>query len=120
MTVIGISDDSPEELASWAADADFPVLLAHDKAHAVAQAYGLGLRSSGNIASRSVIVVGPDGRVAWTALQFRGIDPSAYEELGAEVARVAPALDEGVEDLPQGMDDGFDGERLEGIELPDC
>lgn len=98
MTVIGISDDSPEELASWAADADFPVLFAHDEGHAVAQAFGLGLRSSGNIASRSVIVVGPDGKIAWATEQFRAIDPTAYEELGAEVARVAPALDEGMED----------------------
>ena len=96
MTVIGISDDSPEELGSWAADADFPVLFATDEGHEVAEAYGLGLRSSGNIASRSVVVVGPDGRVAWTTLQFRGIDPTAYDELRAEVARVAPALDEGM------------------------
>ncbi len=98
MTVIGISDDSPEELASWAADADFPVLFATDEGHAAAEAYGLGLRDSGNIASRSVIVVGPDGRVVWTALRFREIDPTAYEELGREVDRVAPALDDANED----------------------
>ncbi len=98
MNVIGISDDPPEELASWAADADFPFLFATDEGHAAADAYGLGLRESGNIASRSVIVVGPDGRVAWTALRFREIDPTAYEELGREIERVAPALDEANED----------------------
>ena len=98
MNVIGVSDDSPEELASWAADADFPFLFATDEGHAVAEAFGLGLRDSGNIASRSVIVVGPDGRVAWTALRFREIDPTAYEELGGEVDRVAPALEEANED----------------------
>ena len=110
VTVIGISDDSPEELASWASDANFPVLFATDEGHEVAEAYGLGLRSSGNIASRSVIVIGPDGRIAWSALRFREIDPTAYDELQAEVARVAPALDEG-EDRQQG---------LEGAGLPDC
>ena len=94
VTVIGISDDSVEELASWASDADFPVLFAHDEGHEVAEAFGLGLRTSGNIASRSVIVVGPDGRIAWVTERFREIDPTAYEELGAEVDRVAPALDD--------------------------
>ena len=94
VTVIGISDDSAEELASWAADADFPFLFAQDEGHDVAEAYGLGLRTSGNIASRSVIVVGPNGKIAWVTERFREIDPIAYEELGAEVERVAPSLDE--------------------------
>ena len=94
VTVIGISNDSAEELASWAADADFPLLFAQDEGHDVAEAYGLGLRTSGNIASRSVIVVGPNGKIAWVTERFREIDPTAYEELGAEVERVAPSLDE--------------------------
>jgi len=111
VSVIGISDDSPEELASWAADADFPVLFTHDEGHEVAESYGLGLRSSGNIASRSVIVVGPDGKVAWVTERFREIDPTAYEELGAEVDRVAPAMDEGG-DEPQ--------ETEGGAGQPDC
>ncbi len=111
VTVIGISDDSAEELGSWAADADFPVLFAQDEGHEVAEAYGLGLRTSGNIASRSVIVIGPDGRIAWVTERFREIDPTAYEELGAEVERVAPALDEGDD---ESMDDGPEGAG------PDC
>ena len=95
VTVIGISDDPAEELASWAADADFPILFAQDEGHRVAEAYGLGLRTSGNIASRSVIVIDPDGKVAWVTERFREIDPTAYDELAAEVDRVAPALDAG-------------------------
>jgi len=94
VTVIGISDDSTEKLASWAADADFPMLFAQDKDHEVAKAYNVGIRLTGNISSRAIIVIDPDGKVAWTTEKFRAIDPTAYEELGVEVARVAPALDD--------------------------
>jgi peroxiredoxin Q/BCP len=105
VTVIGISDDSAEELGSWAADADFPILFAQDEGHSVAESFGLGLRTSGNIASRSVIVVGPDGKIAWVTERFREIDPTAYDELGAEVDRVAPMMDEGG-DQPQDVEGG--------------
>jgi peroxiredoxin Q/BCP len=110
VTVIGISDDSVEELGSWAADADFPVLFAQDEGHTVAESYGLGLRTSGNIASRSVIVVGPDGKIAWVTERFREIDPTAYDELGAEVDRVAPMMDDG----------GDQSQDLEAGAGPDC
>jgi peroxiredoxin Q/BCP len=105
VTVIGISDDSAEELGSWAADADFPILFAQDEGHSVAESFGLGLRTSGNIASRSVIVVGPDGKIAWVTERFREIDPTAYDELGAEVDRVVPMMDEGG-DQPQDVEGG--------------
>jgi len=40
--------------------------------------------------SRSVIVVGPDGRIAGVIPQFRQVDPQAYEELGAMIDAVTP------------------------------
>jgi hypothetical protein len=43
--------------------------------------------------SRAVIVVGPDGRIAGVVPQFRHTDPTAYEEPGAIVDRVTPALE---------------------------
>ena len=94
VTVLALSNDPVEELASWAADSDFPVLFGSDATSDAAEAYGVGKRDNGMPASRAVVVVGPDGRVAWATSQFREIDPTAYEELAAAVAEVAPALDE--------------------------
>ena len=92
MVVIGISNDSVEELASWAKDADFPFLFASDGANdgATYAAFGGGLRDNDMVDSRSVIVVGPDGRISGVIPQFRQVDPTAYEELGAMVDAVTP------------------------------
>ena len=89
---MGISNDSPEELASWAKDADFPFLFASDAANegATYTAFGGGLRDNNMVDSRAVIVVGPDGRIAGTIQQFNPNDPMAYEELGTIVDRVTP------------------------------
>ena len=97
MTVIGISNDSPEEMASWMADADFPFLFATDIEGRTADSFGTGLNANAMVARRTVIVVDPEGRISYTAFPFRQIDPAAYEELGAAVAAVAPPLDVGQE-----------------------
>ena len=89
VTVLGISNDSAEDLASWAADADFPFLFGSDSGNSAAVAYGVGLMGNGMPASRAVVVVDPEGRVAWTTAEFNGIDPMAYEDLAAAVAEVA-------------------------------
>ena len=92
MVVIGISNDSVEELASWAKDADFPFLFASDGANdgATYAAFGGGLRDNDMVDSRSVIVVGPDGRISGVIPQFQQVDPTAYEALGAMVDAVTP------------------------------
>ena len=89
VTILAISNDSAEDLASWAADADFPFLFGGDSDNSAAVAYGVGLRGNGMPASRAVVVVDPEGRVAWTTAEFNGIDPMAYEELATAVAEVA-------------------------------
>ena len=90
--VMGISNDSVEELQAWLKDADFPFVFASDAANdgATYTAFGGGLRGNNMVDSRSVIVVGPDGRVAGVIPQFNQADPMAYEELGAIVDRVTP------------------------------
>ena len=93
VTIFAISPDSPEDLASWASDADLPVLFGTDTDGSAAQAYGVGARGNGMPASRAVVVVDPEGRVAFSTGQFREIDPTAYEELAAAVAGVAMPLD---------------------------
>ncbi len=76
-------------MASWAADADFPVLFGSDVEGDAAEAFGVGRMGNGMPQSRAVVVVDPEGRVSWATSQFREIDPMAYEELAAAVAEVA-------------------------------
>ena len=92
VVLMGISNDSPEELGSWLRDADFPFLFASDAANdgATYAAFGGGLRDNNMVDSRSVIVVGPDGTIAGVIPQFRQVDPQAYEELAEIIDRVTP------------------------------
>ena len=97
VVVVGISNDSPEEGASWLKDEDFPFVFVSDAANngATYTAFGGGLRDNSMVDSRAVIVVGPDGRIAATIESFNQNDPMAYEELAAIVDRVTPEPDEG-------------------------
>ncbi len=92
VVLIGISNDSVEELGSWLKDADFPFLFASDAENdgATYAAFGGGLRDNNMVDSRAVIVVGPDGRIAGVIPQFRQVDPTAYEELAEIIDRVTP------------------------------
>ncbi len=87
VVLLGVSNDSPEELASWLKDEDFPFLFGSDAENngASYEAFGGGLRDNGMVDSRAVIVVGPDGRVAKVIPQFNQVDPAAYEELAAAI-----------------------------------
>ena len=93
---MGISNDSPEELRSWAYDADFPFLFASDAANEgrTYADFGGGLRDNNMVDSRAVIVVDPDGRIAGVIPQFNQVDPAAYDELAAIVDRVTPEPEE--------------------------
>jgi peroxiredoxin Q/BCP len=93
VSIFAISNDPVEALASWAADADFPVLFGSDGEGKAAEAFGVGTRANGMVGSRAVVVVDPEGRVSWATSQFREIDPTAYEELAAAVAEVALPLE---------------------------
>jgi peroxiredoxin len=92
VVVLGISNDSVEELGAWLKDADFPFLFASDAANngATYTLFGGGLRANNMVDSRAVVVVGPDGRIAGVIPQFNQADPMAYEELGEIVDRVTP------------------------------
>ena len=88
--LIAISADADTMQQSWARDSQFPFLFASDSNVAVGRAYG-ALSSLGTGTNRNLFVVGPDGRIAFRAVPFREVDPTAYTELGAVVARLAPA-----------------------------
>jgi len=84
VVLIAISADPDTALASWARDSEYPFLFASDRGTAVARQYG-ALAEDPGLTNRNLFVVGPDGRIAYRAVPFREIDPSAYEELGAAI-----------------------------------
>jgi peroxiredoxin len=89
VVLIAISTDTPEALASWASDDDFPFLMASDEGGNVGKRYGAER-------SRNLFVVDPEGVIAYTATPFREVDPTAYEELdGAIDAIPTPGSDAG-------------------------
>ena len=71
VSIFAISNDPAEALASWAKDADFPVLFGSDPDGAAAEAYGVGRRGNGMPQSRAVVVVDPEGRVSFSTSRFR-------------------------------------------------
>jgi peroxiredoxin len=92
VVVMGVSNDSPAEGASWLHDEDFPFVFASDAVNdgATYAAFGGGLRDNNMVDSRAVIVVGPDRRIAGVIESFNQNDPMAYEELAEIVDRVTP------------------------------
>jgi len=89
VVLIAISADPDTALASWARDAEYPYLFGSDTGSAVGRAYG-AFNSQYKLDNRNLFVVGPDGKIAYRATPFREIDPTAYTELGAAIAKLVP------------------------------
>src|SRR5690625_2376260 len=89
VVLIAISTDPIDQLASWARDDEFPFLMASDTGAHVGELYG-ALASRPGMTNRNLFVVGPDRRIAYRAVPFREIDPTAYTELGEAVRELAP------------------------------
>src|SRR5215469_1161454 len=90
VTVIGISADPDTTLASWAREADFPIVFASDSGSAVGKIYG-AFDAKYKVDNRSLFVVGPDGRVTYVAKPFKELVPGAYTDLANAIAKVTPA-----------------------------
>jgi peroxiredoxin Q/BCP len=84
--VLPISNDGIESHASWAKDMKFPFALGSDPQLEIAKQYGSWNPARTN-ASRTVYVIGKDGRILWRSLKFPALTESAYTELAAEVAK---------------------------------
>src|SRR6478672_1377862 len=84
--VIPISVDSIPSHASWAQDMKFPFALASDTQLSVADQYG-SHNPGRTYASRTVFVIGKDGKILWRNLKFGALNEGAYTELAAEVAK---------------------------------
>jgi peroxiredoxin len=92
VVLIAISADPIDALASWARDDQFPFLMASDSGTAVGRLYG-ALAGRPGLTNRNLFVIGPDGTIAFRAVPFREVDPTAYTELGEAIDRLAPPPD---------------------------
>jgi peroxiredoxin len=90
VVLIAISNDTVEDLFSWAKDDQFQFLMASDRELNVAKAYGAFDADRQRLSSRNLFVVGPDGKIAYRAIPFREIDPTAYTDLAAAVKKLVP------------------------------
>jgi len=88
VVLLAISRDTPEELASWAADERFPFRMLSDADGAVGNAYG-AVNSRGTLDNRNLFIVGPDGKIAYRMVPFREVDPTAYTELAEAIRTIA-------------------------------
>ena len=96
VVLIAISTDSPEDLASWARDDEFPFLMASDAEAMAGKLYGAFIeRTCGPLDNRTLFVIDPEGRISYVAAPFRELDPTAYTELGEAIDRVTPAVEPG-------------------------
>jgi thioredoxin-dependent peroxiredoxin len=84
VVLIAISADPDTALASWARDSEYPFLFASDSGTVVGREYG-ALAGEPGLTNRNLFVVGPDGRIAYRAIPFREVDPSAYKGLAAAI-----------------------------------
>jgi thioredoxin-dependent peroxiredoxin len=84
--VIPISNDSIATHASWAKEMNFPFALGSDPELAIASQYASWNPARKN-ASRTVYVIGKDGRIVYRNLKFPALTETAYTELAAEVGK---------------------------------
>ncbi len=89
VVVIGISVDADSTQASWARDNGFPIVFASDVAGRVGILYAAAdtARKQDN---RSLFVIGPEGRITYTAKPFRTLVQQSYTDLADAVDRLAP------------------------------
>ena len=92
IVLIAISTDSPEEQHAWERDDGFEWRFGSDPGSVVGQAYGaFRQRSDGSFQdNRTLFVIDPGGTIAWRAAPFREVDPTAYDDLAAALADIAP------------------------------
>ena len=84
--VLPISVDSISTHASWAAEMKFPFALGTDSDLSLAKQYGSYMPGR-SYSTRTVFVIGKDGKVLFRNLKFGALNEGAYTELAAEVAK---------------------------------
>jgi len=90
VVLLAVSTDTPETLASWAKEANYPFTFLSDPDGAVGKAYGAYAATYG-VDNRNLFVVAPGGKIGYRAIPFREVDPTAYTALGAAIDSLAVA-----------------------------
>jgi len=86
VVVLPISVDTIESHASWAKDMKFPFALVADPTQEIAMQYGSTMGGR-KFDSRTVFVVGKDGKIQFSNMKFGALNEDAYKELAAAVAK---------------------------------
>ncbi len=84
--VLPISVDSLSTHASWAGEMKFPFALGSDTDLSIAKMYG-STAPGRKTSTRTVFVIGKDGRILWRSLRFIALNEGAYAELAEAVAK---------------------------------
>jgi peroxiredoxin Q/BCP len=85
VVVLPVSADSIDSHVSWASDMHFPFALGSDPSLTIADKYGSHVAGR-PMASRTVYVIGKDGRITYRELRFNALSEDAYKALAAAVA----------------------------------
>jgi len=88
--VIGISMDADTTTAAWAKEANLPMMFASDMKGDAGKLYGAYVEGR-PVENRLLYVVGPDGRIAYTAKPFNPMVEDAYADLGSAVKKASGA-----------------------------
>ena len=86
VVVIGISADPDSALASWAHEADFPVLFVSDMQGEIGSKYG-AWNAAQKYDTRALYIVAPDGKITYTTPTFNVLSADSYTELASEVTK---------------------------------
>lgn len=86
--VIAISMDADTTQAAWAKEANLPMIFASDPKGEAGAKYGSWTEGR-TTETRLLFVVGPDGKIAFTAKPFRPMVEDSYAELGVAVKKAA-------------------------------
>jgi len=86
VVVLAVSVDADTTLAAWAHDAGFPMVFASDVGGKAGSLYG-AYNSTYKINQRYLYVIGPDGKIVYTATPFNVSAPASYTDLGAAVKK---------------------------------
>jgi peroxiredoxin Q/BCP len=90
IAVIGISMDADTTTAAWAKEANLPMMFASDMKGEAGKLYGAYVEGR-PVENRLLYVVGPDGRIAYTAKPFNPMVEDAYTDLGTAVKKASGA-----------------------------
>ena len=86
VVVLPVSVDSLESHTSWAKDAKFPFSMISDTKGELATKYG-STRPGAKYFSRTIFVIGKDGRISYEQLKFNVQSQDAWDQLAQEIKK---------------------------------